>query len=451
MDQPDRKTAGGGRQHCRQSGSQSADANDGSRVTGSNVVSPPQLPGSVVTGLQARDVVAFGHEIGRALSDGRIVGRAEPFAKVFASSRAVKRAVGLVAWAILEDIALDAHLDDTGRLIATTNVRRIATNLAINKDTAAKHLARLRDYGFVLQEEGGHSPTGRWETCRYILDPSACLERFTHTPTPTSDRHPVPPGGAASGVEPGRPCPRDPDTANPAAASGADAVSETTGHGQPGHNNKKQAPVQEEQQQLSTAAIASLVELGIDPTIAEQLTATHPAERIVAVAAAARARQIRNPAGWARTALDERWDLTIAGVSGEPPPTTPPPPREPRPPAATPSAQRWATILDAALDDRQLEQAIRLVGDGLPARAATSPPVVRARLLAWAQDLHRHDTHRPIEELITRALDANDQQDDPQHRTNTPSAATTSDTARTALATRVRALLQPHGTPTLLR
>jgi hypothetical protein len=136
------------------------------------------------SGLQARDVVAFGHEIGRALSDGRIVGRAEPFAKVFASSRAVKRAVGLVAWAILEDIALDAHLDDTGRLIATTNVRRIATNLTINKDTAAKHLARLRDYGFVIQEEGGHSPSGRWESCRYILDPSACLERFHPHPHP---------------------------------------------------------------------------------------------------------------------------------------------------------------------------------------------------------------------------------------------------------------------------
>jgi hypothetical protein len=337
-----------------------------------------------VTGLQARDVVAFGHEIGRALSDGRIVGRAEPFAKVFASSRAVKRAVGLVAWAILEDIALDAHLDDTGRLIATTNVRRIATNLAINKDTAAKHLARLRDYGFVLQEEGGHSAAGRWETCRYILDPSACLERFTHTPT--GDRLPVPPDGAEAGEDPARPCPNDPDTANPAAALGADAVSETTGHGQPGHNNKNQAPVQEEQQQPpSTAAIASLVELGIDPTIAEQLTATHPAERIVTVVAAARARQIRNPAGWARTALDDRWDLTIGGVSGEPPPRTPRPPRDPDPPAATPPAQRWASMLDAALDDRQLEQAIRLVGDGLPARAATSPRVVRARLLAWVR------------------------------------------------------------------
>jgi hypothetical protein len=185
-----------------------------------------------VAGLQARHVVAFGHEIGRALSDGRIVGRAEPFAKVFASSRAVKRAVGLVAWAILEDIALDAHLDDAGRLIATTNVRRIAANLAINKDTAARHLARLRDYGFVLQEEGGQSPSGQWEPCRYILDPSACLERFTHTPT--SDPHTVPPDDAVTAADPGRPCPRDPDTANIAAAPGAGAVSETTGHGQPG-------------------------------------------------------------------------------------------------------------------------------------------------------------------------------------------------------------------------
>jgi hypothetical protein len=295
----------------------------------------------------------------------------------------------------------------------------------------------------VLQEEGGHSPSGRWETCRYILDPSACLERFTHTPT--SDPHIVPPDGAATGADVGRPCPRDPDTANIAAACGAGAVSETTGHGQPGHNNKKHVPVQEEQQQLSTVAIASLVELGIDATIAAQLTATHPAERIVAVVAAARARQIRNPAGWARTALEDRWDLTIASVSGEPPPTTPQLPRDPDPPAATPSsAQRWATILDAALDDRQLQQAIRLVGDGLPARAATSPRVVRARLLAWVQDLHRHDPHRPIEEPITRAPDANDQQDDPQPGEDTPSAATTSDSARTALATRVRALLQPQ-------
>ncbi len=37
-------------------------------------------------GRQARDVMAFGQEVGRVLSDGRIVGRAELFAKVFPSS-----------------------------------------------------------------------------------------------------------------------------------------------------------------------------------------------------------------------------------------------------------------------------------------------------------------------------------------------------------------------------
>ena len=65
--------------------------------------------------VRARDVVVFGREVGRVLSDGRIVGRAEPFAKVFASSRHVKRAVGATAWAILEDIALDAAIDDRPR------------------------------------------------------------------------------------------------------------------------------------------------------------------------------------------------------------------------------------------------------------------------------------------------------------------------------------------------
>ncbi|HKJ54702.1 MAG TPA: hypothetical protein VJ978_01830 [Nitriliruptoraceae bacterium] len=63
---------------------------------------------------QARDIVAFGHETGRVMSNGAIVGRSEPFAKVFASSRAVKRKVGVTAWAILEDIALDATVAPRG-------------------------------------------------------------------------------------------------------------------------------------------------------------------------------------------------------------------------------------------------------------------------------------------------------------------------------------------------
>jgi DNA-binding transcriptional ArsR family regulator len=159
---------------------------------------------------EAGDVIAFGQESGRVLSDGRIVGRAEPFAKVLPSSPAVKRAVGLMAWAVLEDIALDAPIDDRGRLVAETTVRRIAANLGLNKDTVTKHLGRLREHGFVFQEESREVASGRYEPCRYVLDPSACIERFTVTP-PRSRK-------------PADPRPNPTDTVTP-------PVSDSTGHG----------------------------------------------------------------------------------------------------------------------------------------------------------------------------------------------------------------------------
>ena len=180
----------------------------------------------------ASDALSFGQEFGRVLSDGRIVGRAEPYAKVFPSSRAVKRAVGAAAWSILEDIALDASLDAEGRLVAETNVRRIAANLALSKNTVTKHLAKLRDFGFVLHEEIRADRSGRWGTARYVLDPSACLERFTVTPaadradleaqqSPAASTPEVPGGQAAEsrsslsddGSEPQGPCPKNGDTA----------------------------------------------------------------------------------------------------------------------------------------------------------------------------------------------------------------------------------------------
>lgn len=71
---------------------------------------------------------------------------------------------------MLEDIALDGTLDEHGRLVAETNVRRIADNLDLNKDTVTRHLRRLREYGFVLQEEERSAGSGRYESCRYVLD-----------------------------------------------------------------------------------------------------------------------------------------------------------------------------------------------------------------------------------------------------------------------------------------
>lgn len=106
---------------------------------------------------QARDVMAFGQETGRVVSDERVIGRSEPFAKVFQSSRLVKQAVGLTAWGILEDIALDATLDAERRLVAETSARRIADNLGINKgdrDPPPRAAARVR----VRVPRGGPPP-----------------------------------------------------------------------------------------------------------------------------------------------------------------------------------------------------------------------------------------------------------------------------------------------------
>jgi hypothetical protein len=221
---------------------------------------------------RAQDVMAFGQEHGRVLSDGRIVGRAEPFAKVFPSSRAVKRAVGLAAWAVLEDIALDATIDGQGRWVAETNVRRLSANLGLNKDTVSKYLKRLRDYGFVLQEEARAEGSGRYDTCRYVLDPSACVERFTHTPgqTPRS-----------------APCPKTSDTV------GGESVSEDTGHGDTGHGDLghpyRHVDVQQEQHvgepdrdddnDDAGELCRGLRDAGVAAHVAEDLLTRYPIER----------------------------------------------------------------------------------------------------------------------------------------------------------------------------
>ena len=207
---------------------------------------------------QARDVMAFGQETGRVLSDGRIIGRSEPFAKVFQSSRLVKQAVGLTAWGILEDIALDAILDAEGRLVAETSARRIADNLGINKETVTRHLARLRDYGFVLHEEVRHRGSGRYETARYVLDPSACLERFTTTPPRRQSAR-------------SSPCTENPVTVKP--------VSGKAGHGRTGHGesvHQEQDVVVPQEQQQQKAPPADLIQLGVDEATASALAAAHP-------------------------------------------------------------------------------------------------------------------------------------------------------------------------------
>jgi hypothetical protein len=64
---------------------------------------------------------------------------------------AAGRAVCTTAWAVLCELALDAEADAHGHLMAHTNVRRIAANLGISKDTAARALGGLVDAGLVVR------------------------------------------------------------------------------------------------------------------------------------------------------------------------------------------------------------------------------------------------------------------------------------------------------------
>ena len=346
-----------------------------------------QVEGASSEARQASDVMAFGQEIGRVLSDGRIVGRAEPYAKVFASSRAVKRAVGLTAWAVLEDIALDARLDQQGRLVAETNVRRIAGNLGLGKNAVSRHLAKLRDFGFVLHEEMRDAGSGRYDVSRYVLDPSACIERFTHTPgnTSTTATTRTSTNGGPHGP---RPLGRD---------TGRGAVSPSAGHREQGQKNKRTA-VAEEQHLLPGASGSQelprrLTELGVDAGLAEQLAADHPADLVEAALHAASRRGARSPAGFVVSALRQGWDLAedvehVRRVRAREV-------REQREALAQVEAREhaereryrsvgWAAVVSAALSDDQLQQAADRLTQPLAGLGRRSLPVVRAQLIAWA-------------------------------------------------------------------
>ncbi len=324
--------------------------------------------------------------------------------------------MGLAAWGVLEDIALDARLDDRGRLVAETNVRRIATNLGLNKDTVSKHLRTLREYGFVLQEEERSDRSGRYGVCRYVLDPSACVERFTVTP-PASSASSA--GQARQAVQTRRsgPCPGFSDTV------AAAPVSEGTGHGGTGHGEPgrlcRDVVVPQDQQQHpprggdDDGLTGRLRALGVTGGVATDLRARHPVERLSDVVDAAEAQSLRKPAGWVVAALRDDWDVTeiLAAHRGA----------QARQRAAAVQAeqdacrtvaeqqrrdrtQAWAAAISAALDDRQLLEALTRVTTPTPGVGRRSVPIARAQLLAWALAVHRDRPDLQLPDALAAAL-----------------------------------------------
>lgn len=353
---------------------------------GDRTFSPP------AEGRQTRDVMAFGQEIGRVLSDGRIVGRAEPFAKVFPSSRAVKRAVGLIAWGILEDIALDARLDERGRLVADTKVRRIAANLGLSKTTVHKHLTTLRASGFVFHEELREADSGRYEQVRYVIDPSACIERFTVAPG-TKSR----PSGDGTN-SPSRPPPGPAEARVP--DSGTRSVYQNAVHGDLVQNRRQEAVEDPRQQPRASDAagvdeagdgelVAGLVAAGVAGSIARQLVQEQPPERIRDALEAVGGKRLHNPAGWLVRAVSGTWDLS-ADIEEARNARARQAARQLDEAAAArrpaQEAQRreresaWEAAICAAFDDAQLAEAIKRLTTPVPGLGRRSVPAACAAL-----------------------------------------------------------------------
>jgi hypothetical protein len=85
-----------------------------------------------------------------------------------AGSRAWRRRLGPMAWAVLEDLAFDAQTGEAGVPMARTSARRVAEHLDIQPGTAARALRLLRDEQVVtLVREPGAA--GRFGLSVYRL------------------------------------------------------------------------------------------------------------------------------------------------------------------------------------------------------------------------------------------------------------------------------------------
>lgn len=116
---------------------------------------------------------------------------------VGAGARKLRRLVGPTAWAVLEDLAADAHPEGS-RLVAHTNVRRLADNLGLSKDTTARSLRRLVGAALVTRVEEPRAADGTFARAAYVLD-GRVLQVFgppeREDPPPASPARKMPPPG----------------------------------------------------------------------------------------------------------------------------------------------------------------------------------------------------------------------------------------------------------------
>ena len=105
---------------------------------------------------------------------------------VLPAARVVRRVLAPSAWLVLEELAHTVDGDGT----ATTNVRQLAAELGMSKDTAARALQRLIAAGLVERTENRDTGTGQFGTIAYRVDLVAAglaVASGTTTPSGSSD------------------------------------------------------------------------------------------------------------------------------------------------------------------------------------------------------------------------------------------------------------------------
>lgn len=85
------------------------------------------------------------------------------------AARDLRRRVGPIAWAVLEDVLLDAVATPDGSLHAYTSVRRVADQIGVSKDSAAGALTRLTRLGLVERRPVLRAGRGRFGRSVYLV------------------------------------------------------------------------------------------------------------------------------------------------------------------------------------------------------------------------------------------------------------------------------------------
>lgn len=111
---------------------------------------------------------------------------------VTADARELRRAVGVTAWCVLEELVLGAELD-ADRVVVSTNVRRLAVAVGVSKDTAARAVARLMRAGVVERVTKARGKRGTFPTAVYAVDVARVPGLMTNPRTPTTTSKPQPP------------------------------------------------------------------------------------------------------------------------------------------------------------------------------------------------------------------------------------------------------------------